>query len=269
MRERVVLKWGGGLITEKSVMKTVRPDVLDALAEELEECLLAGKEVILVHGAGSFGHLKAKQYRLAEGRLDADGFEGDLTQDDAIEQVRRDMLELNGHVMEALTKRDISAVTLSPHTWATNTGPEFMGDLEMFKQAPQGIVVVTHGDVVECDNTREFGILSGDDLVVRLACEVPGVSRLVFAMGGVEGVLKSPPSEDEKSVLLEELTADAMFHGEHMTQMDVTGGIGLKVARGFTVAEVGIDVVLVSGEIPGRVRDACLGKPVRGTRLQA
>ena len=70
-------------------------------------------------------------------------------------------------------------------------------------------------------------------------------------------------------MLLEELTTDAMFHGEHMTQMDVTGGIGLKVARGFTVAEVGIDVVLVSGEIPGRVRDACLGKPVRGTRLQA
>ena len=70
MRERVVVKWGGGLITEKHAMKTVRPDILESLAEQIDACLSAGTDVILVHGAGSFGHLKAKQYRLADGKLD-------------------------------------------------------------------------------------------------------------------------------------------------------------------------------------------------------
>jgi isopentenyl phosphate kinase len=49
--------------------------------------------------------------------------------------------------------------------------------------------------------------------------------------------------------------------------MDVTGGIGLKVARGFEAAAQGVEVHLVSGEMDHRVRDACLGEPVRGTVL--
>ena len=65
MRERVVLKWGGGLITEKDTMKTVRQDVLDSLAAQLESCIREGIDVVLVHGAGSFGHMKAKAYNLA------------------------------------------------------------------------------------------------------------------------------------------------------------------------------------------------------------
>ena len=116
------------------------------------------------------------------------------------------MLELNAHVMQALTERDISAVSLASHMGDQHEDLNSWVTLRCFSQAPSGIVVVTHGDVVACDNTREFGILSGDDLVVRLACELPDVSRLVFAMGGVEGVLESPPSEDEKPVLLEALT---------------------------------------------------------------
>jgi len=269
MRERVVLKWGGGLITEKSTLKTVRQHVIRDLAEQLEQCLNSGVDVVLVHGAGSFGHLKAKQYRLAEGRITGSEITGPLTQDEALEEVRADMLELNAHVMQALTERDISAVSLPPHTWATNTGPEFDGDLAMFSQAPRGIVMVTHGDVVPCNDVREFGILSGDDLVLRLSRELPNVTRLVFAMGGVEGVLESMPSGDNPGVLIEELTRNALFQGEHMAEMDVTGGIGLKVQRGFAALESGIEVFLVSGEEPERVADACLGNPVRGTRLVA
>ena len=268
MRERVVVKWGGGLITEKHAMKTVRHEVLASLADQIDECLSAGVDVILVHGAGSFGHLKAKQYQLAEGKLDGTIFSGDMTQEEAVEAVRQDMRELNGHVMEALTRLDISAVSLSPHTWVRNTGPNFDGDLSLFEEAPKGIVVVTHGDVVDCD-VGSFGILSGDDLVVRLANEISGVHRLVFAMGGVEGVLASPPNDEADDVLLETLGREQLFEGEHASEMDVTGGIGLKVNRGFLVAEKGVEVLLVSGEHEHRVTDACLGRPVVGTKLVA
>ena len=169
MRERVVVKWGGGLITQKNAMKTVRHDILDDLAEQLETCLLQGVDVVLVHGAGSFGHLKAKTYQLAGGKSDASDLPNDRSQEQAVVDVRNDMLELNEHVLTALTKRDISAVSLPPHQWAKNTGPTFEGDLSLFESAPQGIVVVTHGDVVDCDEPLMFGILSGDDLVYRLA----------------------------------------------------------------------------------------------------
>jgi isopentenyl phosphate kinase len=184
--------------------------------------------------------------------------------------VRNDMLELNEHVLAALTKRDVSAVSLPPHQWAKNTGPHFEGDLSLFESAPQGIVVVTHGDVVDCDEPKRFGILSGDDLVYRLATELSDVKRLVFAMGGVEGVLSEPPTgegDDEK--LIEELRESDTYKGEHMSNLDVTGGIGLKVQRGFQTAQHGVEVHLVSGEIGQRVKDACLGNHVRGTTLRS
>ena len=269
MRERVVVKWGGGLITKKDEMKTVRTKVLDQLTEQLVACLEHGVDVILVHGAGSFGHLKAKQYRLADGKVNTADLPEDMSQEAAVIEVRSDMLELNQHVMDALTKHDVSAVSLPPHQWATGTGKGFDGDLALFESAPGGIVVVTHGDVVECAPPMNFGILSGDDLVYRLATEVSGVKRLVFAMGGVEGVLSEPPSgENDASKLIEVLTRDGVFDGEHTADLDVTGGIGLKVSRGFQAAEHGIAVHLVSGEHDRRVTDACLGRTVRGTVLR-
>jgi isopentenyl phosphate kinase len=268
MRERVVIKWGGGLITNKDQMKSVRTEILEQLADQLESCVSAGLDVVLVHGAGSFGHLKAKAYRLADGRCSPDEVPSEMTQDEAVAAVRADMMELNQHVLDALTHYDVSAVSLSPHEWARNTGPNFEGDLSMFAAAPRGIVMVSHGDVVDCDGASEFGILSGDDLVYRLATELPGVKRLVFAMGGVEGVLSSPPTgENDDEKLIPCLSQDDAFEGEHAAHMDVTGGIGLKVARGFEAAAQGVEVHLVSGEMDHRVRDACLGKPVRGTVL--
>jgi isopentenyl phosphate kinase len=270
MRERVVVKWGGGLITQKDAMKTVRHDVLEALAEQLEDCLEQGLDVVLVHGAGSFGHLKAKAYLLADGKVESNLLPRDRSQEEAVIDVRNDMLELNEHVLAALTKRDVSAVSLPPHQWAKNTGPHFEGDLSLFESAPQGIVVVTHGDVVDCDEPKRFGILSGDDLVYRLATELSDVKRLVFAMGGVEGVLSEPPTgEGDDDKLIEELRESDTYKGEHMSNLDVTGGIGLKVQRGFQTAQHGVEVHLVSGEIGQRVKDACLGNHVRGTTLRS
>ena len=54
--------------------------------------------------------------------------------------------------------------------------------------------MITHGDVVPVDGDMKFGILSGDDLVVRLCLEIPNVKRLVFAIGGVDGLLSIHPS---------------------------------------------------------------------------
>lgn len=57
-----------------------------------------------MHGAGSFGHLKAKKYRLHEGKLNDDFLlldsESDyLTQEEAVEVVRNDMLSLNSIII--------------------------------------------------------------------------------------------------------------------------------------------------------------------------
>ena len=69
--------------------------------------------------------------------------------------------------------------------------------------------------------------------------------------------------------LIEIWSPDLKFEGLHDTEIDVTGGIGLKAARGAEVAKLGIEVVIVNGSYPKRVFDACLGKEVLGTKIIA
>ena len=252
MAGTVVIKWGGGLITFKDQLCTVNLEVIDALAKA---CSQTEKKLVIVHGAGSFGHLKAKQFRLAEGQIE------ELSQEEAIYDVRSDMLTLNKFVMDSLAKHGISAKSYPPHEWATGTGPKFRGKLPVF----DGVTVV-FGDVVD-DEEQGFGILSGDDIILRYATELPDVERAVFAIGGVDGILRVPPARATAEDLIEVWHPELEFEGEHSTDIDVTGGIGLKAARGAEISTKGIDVVLINGEYPGRGLDAIEGQSVIGTRI--
>ena len=152
-----------------------------------------------------------------------------------------------------------------PHRWAVGLGTGFSGDVSPLQ--PGNVVPVTWGDVVPVDGPPEFGILSGDDLVHRCAVELPNISRVVFAMGGADGVLRKPPHEAEDEDLIEVWHDEAEFVGVHAEDMDVTGGIGLKVQRARSIAAHGIETLFVNGEVEGRLEAALLGRPVRGTRF--
>ena len=268
MRERVVIKWGGGLITQKSVLCTPNLSILDKLAETVSVCFKQGFDVLLVHGAGSFGHLRAKQWKLQQGYISEGIFpvsEECSTQLDAVQLVRKEMLELNGYVCDSLRRVGLEPIVHPPHLWAKNTGIDFLGDLSPLKLQYDGKVHVTFCDVVYVEGDAMFGILSGDDLVVRLALELPNVQRLVFAIGGVDGLLRVPPEMAIETDLIEVWSPGIDFEGTHYSDIDVTGGIGLKAARGAYVAEQGIQVLMVNGGVQERVLGALVGKPVRGT----
>lgn len=248
----VVVKWGGGLITHKDQLCTVNKDVIDSLAEV---CSKSSKKLVIVHGAGSFGHMKAKEYRLAEGRIEG------LDQDPIVEEVRSDMLQLNKFVVDALKSRGLDVKSYPPHEWATGTGPDFSGDLPLY----DGITIV-YGDVVP-DEKNEFGILSGDDLMLRYSIELADVERAIFAIGGVDGLLRVPPSKAGPEDLIDVWHPEIKFEGEHESKIDVTGGIGLKATRGAMIAKHDVDVLFVNGEKFHRLADAIEGKPVIGTKI--
>ncbi|MEC7098371.1 MAG: isopentenyl phosphate kinase [Candidatus Thermoplasmatota archaeon] len=261
----VVVKLGGGLITEKASMTTVHEDRLNRLAREIAAAARQGVRVLVVHGAGSFGHLRAKAWRLSDGRSDAQGNDGCANQDEAVERVREDMMLLAEHVTQALHDAGLATSMHPPHRWAVGLGTNFVGDLQPLQ--PGDVTPVTWGDVVPVEGPAAFGILSGDDLVHRCAVELPNVSRVVFAMGGADGVLRKPPHEATEEDLIEVWHDAADFVGVHAADMDVTGGIGLKVQRARSIAQHGIETWFVNGEVEGRLEAAMLGRPVRGTRF--
>ena len=268
MSEVVVIKFGGGLITNKSQMCTPEIDIIDDLVDVVANCLQQGLRVIVVHGAGSFGHLRAKHWRLNEGLLSTHDFspqEDCESQIQAVSIVRKEMLTLNSIIKNSFSEKGISTISHPPHKWVRNTGSNFSGNIvDLFDSSNE--VVITFGDVVDCD-VGEFGILSGDDLVVRICQDVPNVSRLIFAVKGVDGILRRPPEEATADDLIDKWSPNVEFSGVHHSEIDVTGGIGLKATRGAEVAAFGIDVFIINGEYSQRLLDACTGVPTIGTQI--
>ncbi|MDP6871602.1 MAG: isopentenyl phosphate kinase [Candidatus Thalassarchaeaceae archaeon] len=248
MLSTIVIKMGGGLITDKSSHKSVKLDVIDSMAAMTAELIVHGHRVILVHGAGSFGHLTAKKWGLSGG-LDSEIAEG---QREAVEQVREDMVELNRHVTNSLNRIGVECISLPPSRWANGTGPSFKGNLEAFRKSPQEVVMVTFGDVVDTDDSSEFGILSGDDLMARLSIEIPNVTHSIFLLGDSPGMLDRPPSKAGAN-LLEVWSPSVETETYHNAIEDVTGGIELKSRRAAQIALHVPNVWFIDGREPDRV----------------
>ena len=257
---RVLIKLGGGLITFKDELCKVRTEILNACAEQIAAMVELGWKPIIVHGAGGFGHLRAKEFSLNIGRDDSI-----MGQDEAVEMVRAEMLELNSYVCRALIENGLKVSSHPPHTWSRGTGKSFNGTLERFDT--QGMVIpVTHGDVNDCEEPQSFGILSGDHLMQRLS-SIEGVSIAIFAMYGVDGIMTHPPGSDEENTLIEEIDSDISFSPSHDARIDVTGGISLKVSCARSMAAEGIDVWLVNGEYPQRMVEVLVQGETIGTNV--
>ena len=269
MVRRIVIKFGGALITKKDQECVANVEIIRNLCSVVHNITQHGIQVILIHGAGSFGHLKAKRWRLNEGHIPNFQIEGDVcnSQHEAVEQVRSDMLTLNAIVVSELKKFDLDVLSHPPHTWASNLGPHFDGPLDAFTANTPNIVHVSFGDVVDVDGDAQFGILSGDDLVARLSLELHDIESLIFAMGGVDGLLRVPPHVAKDEDLIEEWSPEIDYEGFHQSDIDVTGGIGLKINRGHLVAQSGIGVHLVNGEFPSRILSLVIGEAWRGTTI--
>jgi len=259
---RVIVKLGGGLITDKSLYRQVRLDRIDAVSAAIKELKDSGYSVIIVHGAGSFGHLEARKWKISE------GYNRDISKEqaNAVTRIRSDMDDLNEYVVKSLMNAGVECEVMPPRKWATGVGVEFQGDLDSFVRDPALPVPITFGDVVDTVDDARFGILSGDHIMVRLGCEVPDVSACIFLLGDVDGLLDRPPNEPG-AMLLETWKLDEGFSDSHNPDVDVTGGIMLKARCASLISRRVEDVWLLNGTVPNRMLNVVSNGDTIGTRV--
>ncbi len=251
----VVVKLGGSVITDKAHLRTLREDHLQRLAGELAQ---VQGPLVVVHGAGSYGHVRARKHQVDEGTA------GPATSRDA-SQVRLDVAELHGHVNQVLHDAGLAPAGIP--------GGALMelreGELGSFHAASiptlleHGFTPVTHGDVAP-DTTRGFGIVSGDVLVEQLTRVLH--PRLVVFATDVPGVL------DADDAPIPHLTPDDALDlttATGSTHPDVTGGMAGKLRHMAGIARGGTPVRVVDGTTAGTVLGATTGTPLTGTLLSA
>lgn len=238
------MKLGGSVLTDKTRYRTPRPDVLARLARELKD---VQGPLVVVHGAGSYGHVLAKRHGLAEGKGDAA----------AAARVHADVRHLQSLVCDALQDAGHHALALSTSDLGLARVPPRARDALAL-----GFVPVLPGDV-ELDAQQRWRILSGDVLMVELA-KALRPRRAVFVTD-VDGIFDKWPD----GMLLPRIgPKDEPFAGA-ARGADVTGGMAGKLRRARVVAATGCEVLVVNGTVPGRVADAVGMRDVLGTMISA
>jgi isopentenyl phosphate kinase len=225
MTERLLVKLGGSVITDKSGDCTISHARLATIADTLSkrpDC-----EIILIHGAGSCGHPEAKRHHIDKG-LNQNNKAGIFITHHAVRK-------LNDAVVNALRTSGVEAIGMHPlDACVAEDGRIISFGLEPLELlVHNGVVPVLHGDVV-MDQARGVCIVSGDQLVRYIAPKM-GVHRIGLATD-VAGVL------DKGSVLpwIDAETADNLSIGES-ENTDVTGGMKGKIRELLSLAGEGTD----------------------------
>ncbi len=257
-----IVKLGGSVITRKREVERVRPKVLGRLANEIAS--VRGADLIVLHGAGSFGHPGARRFGLAA--APGPGV-ADRRRARGAAFVAAEVRRLHLAVLRALVDAGASPASVPMATHATNREGRLAAlDAQPFRAAlAGGRTPVSFGDVVP-DAAWGTSILSADTIALELARSMRP-DRVVF-VSDVEGVYEGPPVGRRRVVA--ELTG-GVIEGLRPSGSgpDVTGGIRGKAEAMRSIADAGADAVLISGLSDGATARALEGATVHGSWAHA
>jgi isopentenyl phosphate kinase len=243
-----ILKIGGSILTDKNQELAARPNEISRVAREIAS---RPDDVVLVHGAGSFGHIPAKKYGLPQ-EFSRQG----------LRVTHSSVARLCELVVEALSLAGVDCLPVHPLSSLLlrdgRIDSFFMDPIkEMLKG---GIMPVLHGDVA-MDAAGKAAIVSGDQLVAYLAKTLR--AEVVAVGSNVDGVLFS--GRPLPRITRKELAVVGSAIGGS-AGVDVTGGMRGKLLELLDLADLGIDSVIFNAGIEGNIARALKGECV-GTRI--
>lgn len=257
-----ILKIGGSVITDrKDERPRLRGRRMGRIAREIAEGWHPGESrLVIIHGAGSFGHPIVRRTGIHQGIHDG-------SQRIAMGETQRLQSELNAHVVRHLLRAGVPAFPCQPSASAVMEAGNLLsmdtGALEGLLAV--GVVPVLNG-VPAYDRAQGCSILSGDQIAGFIYTKIGG-ERILHGTD-VKGIYTSDPSRDPEARFCATVDlGDSAGLPEGVTGStvtDVTGGMRKKLEE------------MRNSRAEGQVFDATVGDNVRralqgetvGTRVQ-
>jgi len=251
-----IIKLGGSVITDKSKKNSFKKNIMDRLSAEISK---SKKEVILIHGAGAYGHILAKEHNLDKGYKKLGQIQG-------FAETHTSVKKLNTLVLNSLQEKNIPAVSISPHSiMKLNNHKIIKMDYDIFDDyLKQGFTPVTFGDVV-LDKKLGFSICSGD-LLIQILAQNFKPEKTIFVIDE-DGLYNANPKTDKNAELIQCMTPDELklLDTSADKHADVTGGMKGKTDAIKDIAKNGVDTVLLNGNKPDRLYNVLVGKKTKCT----
>ncbi len=252
-----ILKIGGSVITDR---RKDRPFPLrrnlERISEEISDAFLPGAfQLIIIHGAGSFGHPIVKRTGIDRG----------LTRPDqrlAMGETQRLQNWLNAFFLRHLLRAGVPAFPFQPSASSVMDGGRLvsMDFTALTGLLEQGMVPVLYG-VPSYDATQGCAILSGDLIAIRLYEQFS--ASAVLHGTNVRGVFSADPDGEPHAEFFPTVDlrgTEGLPHGiGGSAVVDVTGGLRNKLEK---LRSVGAGGRIFDATVPGNVHRALRGEPV-------
>jgi isopentenyl phosphate kinase len=253
----VVIKLGGAALTDKTRIYTPRVRIIHSAARQIAT-IRKTRSVLLLHGAGSYGHIPVKRFDLVKGFHNSAQLKG-------LSETKFRLLQWESKLNRIFLQHEIPIVPFQPSCYTiARRGRIFSCEIDSIKAMIRlGCTPSIGGDIVS-DVSTGFSIISGDQLAAYMAIALKA-RMLVFATD-VDGIFNVNPKTQKRAQLIEKLDASSIRRitttGVSQNITDVTGGMKGKLEEAATAASNGIPVFFVNLLKGNRLQDLILGKRV-------
>jgi isopentenyl phosphate kinase len=262
----IILKLGGSVITRKdSLTPTLDSSNLTRIAREISNS--SYHKLIVVHGAGSYGHPYAKEYAIGS---EIDSKEELARKMQGFSKTQNSVKNLNAQVCQHLQEQDIPAVSIQPSSFIQTCNKRIkIADMDLIsKYLDLGFVPVLYGDVVlDMDDKIKMAVLSGDQIIKYLAENL--MPKKVILGSDVNGIYDKDPKKYPNASLIKVVTSHNDLESAEGTQtVDVTGGMGGKLSELIELAKIGIESEIINASHDNNIKRALNGKKGIGTLIR-
>lgn len=263
-KQLIFIKFGGSVITDVNKPNTTRLGSIRRLVSEIKKAS-NGKMIIAGHGGGSFPHVPAHRYKVNLGLINSKSRIGtSITQSSAS--------ELHHIIIEEMIKAGIAAFSFSPSSSVVANGKRIISwdTRPMEKALSSGFIPVVYGDMA-IDAKQGVCVVSTEEIFRYLAGKFKPDKIIIGT--DVEGVFSDDPKTVRNAKFIKRIgTADIrkVVFSSAGRRYNVTGSMQSKVKLLYEISKASSATCqIVNANVPGRVRDAILGKQVTSTMIRA
>jgi len=265
MSDLYIIKLGGSAITEKAGNKfEAKRPVIARIASEIKKAMSEKKfQLIIVHGAGPFGHTNVVEYDLNDGVHSE-------RQEIGLAKTIKDCNFLNSVVVEELKKAGIATIALDPNKIVKQDRKKIVEfDVSGVEGAlSKGAVPVLFGQMVP-DRTLNASVLSGDTIIAFLSKKFS--PKRVLLGTDVAGIYTADPKKDPKAKqipVIDKTNFDSVLEGvAEASTVDVTKGMRGKLEK-LREQLQGTTAIIFDASQKGSFYKALKGEAVEGTEVR-
>jgi isopentenyl phosphate kinase len=260
MRPVTIVKLGGSAITDKG--KECTPN-LALIHEAADQIASYNGKLILLHGAGSYGHPLAMNAKLNDGYRSRNQLQ-------AISEIQLQLDELSRIIGVSLLLSKVPFVPIKPLScFSLRKGRVLRSFLDPIASALRlGFIPLLHGDIV-FDQVDGFGILSADAIASYLAQKF-FITRVLFG-SDVDGIHTKDPKKSRSAKLVTEINRTNYLHVaaelRRSSNLDASGGMYGKFAEAILLARRGCEVNIFNLKKPHALREMLTKTRFHGTRF--